>query len=88
MLAMPVGRFQVLLEAAHRRRAKLQLQALLAASYPHMSAAGRRAVYSALLAQSETPEERQARWDASWEKLDRLLSRRVGDSARGVSDGL
>jgi len=74
VLAMPVGRFLVLLEAARRRAANLRLWATQIAAFPWMEGADRQKMVAALLEQAETQEEREARWDAGWRRLDGVLS--------------
>jgi hypothetical protein len=78
VLDMPVGRFQVLLEAARRRRARLNMEALMISAYPHMTEDGQQETFRAFRDQAETEAEREARWNANWDRLGQALTRRAG----------
>lgn len=74
VLALPLGRFLVLLEAARRRAARERLWELQVAGFPHREGKDRQQIINSLRDQIETAEEKQERWDAGWQGLDRLLS--------------
>lgn len=76
-------RFLALSEEAARRQARRQLRAIEAACAPWMKDGDRQKMQSQLLEAASTPEQKEARWDAAWRRLDELVGgARIGGTVK------